>query len=149
MFIFILEHENVHRQHITILYKRGTFFFIVLGTDTPDNIQSSIITIFPPISSILVSGGPSLPCPECRRCSSCRRAIRPAVDNEDIWRFVSLNTKFFLPCLQLYVIYIQAGMEKTRVLQKKTHWGGFNWFNIGLIGFNGQNGCTCTEFNMI
>ena len=23
---------------------------------------------------------------------------------------------------------------------EKTHWGGFNWFNTGLIGFNGQNG---------
>ena len=23
---------------------------------------------------------------------------------------------------------------------RKTHWGGFNWFYTGLIGFNGQNG---------
>ena len=23
---------------------------------------------------------------------------------------------------------------------EKTRWGGFNWFNTGLIGFNGQNG---------
>jgi len=30
--------------------------------------------------------------------------------------------------------------EKNPGFIEKTRWGGFNWFNTGLIGFNGQNG---------
>ena len=40
--------------------------------------------------------------------------------------------------LELNSLQIRDG--KNPGFLEKTHWGGFNWFNTGLIGFNGQNG---------
>ena len=51
------------------------------------------------------------------------------------------------PCLQSEDSQIKYKFEseiarvgKNPGFYEKTHWGGFNWFNTGLIGFNGQNG---------
>ena len=38
----------------------------------------------------------------------------------------------------LFLVLLQ--MKKNPGFIEKTRWGGFNWFNTGLIGFNGQNG---------